>query len=119
VSANIANDQILPSARRQEIEQTQEVKMEFIAMAFLELFGDFFSKTVARVFIGTAVFFLPFLLIAIWLWTSDSNLWIFASAIASKILAVIVLLLGVFMALNMLWVLAEGNSARHYFGDVE
>ena len=91
--------------------------MELIAMAFLELCGDWFSKTVARVFLGTAVFFMPFLLIAIWLWTSDSNLWIFVSAMASKILAVIVLLLGAFMALNMLCALAEGNSARHYFGD--
>ena len=91
--------------------------MEFIAMVFLELFGDFFWKTVARVFAGTAVYILPFLLVAIWLWTSDSSLWIFVSAIASKILAAIVLLLGAFMALNMLCVLADGNSARHYFGD--
>ena len=86
-------------------------------MAILEPRGEGFSKTVARVFIGTAVFFMPSLLIAIWLWTSDSNLWIFVSAMASKILAVIAPLLGAFMALNMLCALAEGNSARHYFGD--
>ena len=91
--------------------------MEFISMVFLELFGNFFSKTVARVFNGTALFFMPFLLFAIWLWTSDSSLWIFVSAIASKILAAMVLLLGLFMALNMLCILAENNSARHYVGD--
>ena len=93
--------------------------MEFLAMVFLELFGDFFSKTVARVFIGTAVYFLPFLLIVIWLWTSDSNLWIFVSAVASKVLAVVVFLAGLFMAFNLLCVLAEGNSARICFGDYD
>ena len=31
--------------------------MRFITLGFLELFGDWFSKTVARVFLGTIVFF--------------------------------------------------------------
>ena len=93
--------------------------MELITLAFVVLCGDWFSKTVARVFLGATVFFMPFLLGAIWLWTSDSTLWIFASAIASKVLAVVVLLLGLVMAFNMLCVLAEGGSARIYFGDNE
>ncbi len=93
--------------------------MEFIALVFIEVFGDWFSKTVLRVFLGTIVFFLPFLLFSILLWTSDSNLWIFASTIASKICAIAMLLLGIFMAINMLVALAECNSARHYFGDPE
>ena len=74
--------------------------MKFITVGFLELFGDWFSKTVARVFLGTTVFFLPFLLFSILLWTSDSNLWIFASTIASKICSIAMLLLGLFMAFS-------------------
>lgn len=93
--------------------------MESLAMAIFDLFGDWFTKTMARVFLGAAVMFLPFLIGAIWLWTSDSNLLIFVSAVASKVLAVVVLLAGLFMAFNLLCLLAEGNSARICFGDVE
>jgi len=87
--------------------------MEILALLFLELFGDWFSKTMLRVFLGATVFFLPFLLVSINLWSSGSNLWIFASPIASKVFAVAALLYGLLMAFCMLAVLAENSSANH------
>lgn len=91
--------------------------MEILALLFIELFGDWFSKTMFRVFLGAAVFFLPFLLVSIYLWNSDSNLWIFASTIASKVAAAAVLIVGLVMAFCMLAVLAENNSWNQLLGD--
>ena len=93
--------------------------MEMFADMFMELFGEWFSKTILRVFLGAIVFFLPFLLIAICLWTSESNLWIFASTIASKVLAVVVLLFSLDMAFGVLWALGELNSWNRIVGDVD
>lgn len=93
--------------------------METLAEPFLELFGAWFSKAVLRVFLGATVFFLPDLLIVICLWTSDSNLWDFASTIASKLLSVAVLLFGMVMDFCMLVALAENNSANHFLGEAD
>jgi len=38
--------------------------MEILARLFLELFGDWFSTPMLRVFLGATVFFLPFLLVS-------------------------------------------------------
>ena len=81
--------------------------MEYIVEVYVALFGRWLSKTFLRVVLGAAILSIPFLLVSFGLWMSDSNLWIFAGTIASKVAALFVALFGLLASLCALGALAE------------
>lgn len=91
--------------------------MNTIVTYYLEIFGEFFTLSLYRVFLGAAIFFAPFGALAGVLWISESNLLVFTGSWASKLAAVAVCGYGLNISFAVFWALGEGHSEYMTIGE--
>ena len=84
--------------------------MNTIITYYLELVGEHFTVSLRRVFLGAALFLLPFVACAIGLWVSESNLFIFSGPWASKFVGVAIFAYGINVSFGVFFALGEGHS---------
>lgn len=89
----------------------------FFSESYTEVVMDWAIKHDWRVFFVTMVHLGLFIWLAVWIWGTESNLWIFASATASKVLAVLVGFWGFLMSVNVFGALgSQASWERHVIG---
>jgi hypothetical protein len=81
-----------------------------IMIYYLDIFGEVFTVSLYRVFLGAALFFSPFVACAIGLWISGSSLFIFTGQWGSKFAAVAVFCYGINVSFGVFFALGEGHS---------
>ncbi|MCA3027710.1 MAG: hypothetical protein ING66_03840 [Rhodocyclaceae bacterium] len=91
--------------------------MKTIMIYYLDIFGEAFTVSLYRVFLGAAIFFSPFVACAIGLWISGSSLFIFTGPWVSKVASIAILIYGLNVSFAVFWALGEGHSEYMTIGE--